>query len=172
MSAIQNIDYTSGIKLKRLLYILSLQCPCKPNIQKLSEQINTTRGTLLQYLDYLSGAHLINLLKTKMGSFSYLTKPDKVFLNNTNLMYAMAGNIVNIGTLRETFFYNQLNAIANINYSEKGDFLINNKYVVEVGGETKTFKQIKDLKNSFLAIDNIEVGRKNKVPLWLFGFMY
>lgn len=172
LSAIQNIDYTSGIKLKRLLYILALQCPCKPNIQKLSEQINTTRGTLLQYLDYLSSAHLINLLKTKMGSFSYLTKPDKVFLNNTNLMYAMAGNIVNIGTLRETFFYNQLNAIANINYSEKGDFLINNKYVVEVGGETKTFKQIKDLKNSFLAIDNIEAGRKNKVPLWLFGFMY
>jgi predicted AAA+ superfamily ATPase len=172
LPAIQNIDYSAGIKLKRLFYILSQLCPYKPNIEKLSSQINITRGTLLLYLEYLNNSHLVNLLKTKMGSFSYLTKPDKVFLNNTNLIYALGENKVDIGTLRETFFYNQLNAVASINYSEVGDFLINNKYIFEVGGETKTFNQIKDVKNSFLAIDNIEIGRKNKIPLWLFGFMY
>ncbi|MBK7311732.1 MAG: ATP-binding protein [Sphingobacteriaceae bacterium] len=172
LPAIQNIDYSAGIKLKRLFYILSTQCPYKPNIQKLSAEIQCTRGTLLQYIDLLKDAHLINLLKTKMGSMSFMTKPDKVYLNNTNLMHAMSSDKPDAGTLRETFFFNQLNAVASINYTEKGDFLINNKYIFEVGGENKTYKQIKDIKNSYLALDKIENGRKNKIPLWLFGFLY
>ncbi len=172
LPAIQNIDYSAGLKLKRLFYLLSTHCPYKPNVQRLSADISATRGTLLQYIDYLKDAHLINLLKTKMGALSYLTKPDKIFLNNTNLMYAMSESKPDIGTLRETFFYNQLNAIANINYTEKGDFLVNGKFIFEVGGENKNFNQIKDIKNSYLALDKIELGRKNKIPLWLFGLLY
>jgi len=172
LPAIQNIDYGSGLKLKRLFYQLSRNCPYKPNVQKLSQEIGATRGTLLQYMDYLNDAQLINLLKTKAGSLSYLTKPDKVYLANTNLMYALGGTQTDLGSARECFFYNQLNSIAEVNYTPKGDFLVNNKYIFEVGGENKSFNQIKDIKNSYLALDKTELGSKNRIPLWLFGFLY
>lgn len=100
-----------------------------------------------------------------------LSSPDKLFLDNPNLMYALSGN-PEIGTIRESFFYNQLSRVCNVYYPGKGDFLVDGKYLFEVGGPGKSFEQIKDIENSFLAIDGVEFGRGNKIPLWIFGFLY
>ena len=100
-----------------------------------------------------------------------MSSPDKLFLDNPNLMYALSDG-PEIGTVRETFFYNQLSRACKVNYPGKGDFLVNDQYLFEVGGPRKTFDQIKDIENSFLAIDEVEFGRGNRIPLWLFGFLY
>jgi len=99
-----------------------------------------------------------------------LTKPDKVLLNNTNLAY-MFGDTANIGSARETFFVNQVSAISDIFLAKQGDFVAG-KYTFEVGGKTKTFDRIKDIRDSFVVADDIEIGHKNKIPLWLFGMLY
>ena len=100
-----------------------------------------------------------------------MNKPDKLYLNNTNISYALSEN-VDIGTLRETFFLNQLSVKNSVTYPKVGDFMVDNKYLFEVGGKNKTRKQIVGIDNSFVVSDNIEVGLDNKIPLWLFGFMY
>ena len=92
-------------------------------------------------------------------------------MNNTNLMYALTGN-VSEGTMRETFFANQLGAISNVTMPKQGDFMANGKYLFEVGGSRKTFDQIADLPDSYLAIDDIEIGNGNRIPLWMFGCLY
>ena len=96
------------------------------------------------------------------------SKPSKLYLNNTNLSFEYCEN-QEVGTLREQFFSNQ---VKDIKYSKIGDFLLDEKYIIEVGGKDKSFKQIKDIENSFVVADDIEVGFGNKVPLWLFGFLY
>ena len=100
-----------------------------------------------------------------------MSAPDKLFLDNTNMMYAYKSN-PEIGTLRETVFHNQVSKTHELNAPAKGDFLLEGKYLIEVGGADKSFRQIKDLPDSFLAIDDVEFGRGNKIPLWLFGFLY
>ena len=101
-----------------------------------------------------------------------MNKPEKIYLENTNLLHALALSNVNEGNIRETFFANQINVLHKLNTSEKGDFMINDTYIFEIGGANKRFDQIKDLKNSFVAADDIETGYGNKIPLWLFGLMY
>ena len=124
------------------------------------------------YFHYLEESHLtINLFK-KTSGISRLQKPNKTYLENTNTMYALAPNQINIGTIRETFFLNQLKKEHLVNYTEKGDFYINNKYTFEIGGKNKTNKQIPTLNNAFIVADDIEHGFQNKIPLWLFGFLY
>ncbi|NOZ46941.1 MAG: ATP-binding protein [Chlorobi bacterium] len=169
--AIENITYETGIKLKKLLYLISSSVPFKPNISELSTKVKTSRDMLLKYIYLLSGAGIINLLSQTGISSSVFRKPDKIYLNNTTLMYALQNN-PNIGTLRETFFLNQLKAKHLVAYPKTGDFLVNNKYLFEVGGKNKTQKQIAGIKNSFIVADNIEYGFGNKIPLWLFGFLY
>jgi hypothetical protein len=93
-------------------------------------------------------------------------------MHNTNLVYAINGNKVNVGTIRELFFYNQVSAKHAVNFVKQGDFIVDNQYVFEVGGAQKSFTQIADVKDSYLAIDDVQIGRGNKVPLWLFGFLY
>lgn len=172
LPSIERVDYSTIQKLKKLLYVVSTSVPFKPNIQKLSEQIHATRGSTLLYLDYLKNAQLLNLLRSETEGISYMNKPDKIYLNNTNLLYALAPDYANTGTLRETFFYNQLKQIAKITSSDKGDFKIDGKIVAEVGGKNKTGEQIKGIAKSFIAADEIEIGLRNKIPLWLFGFLY
>lgn len=104
-------------------------------------------------------------------AFHHLLKPDKIYLNNPNLMHALTMH-PDKGTLRETFFINQVAAVADVSYPRKGDFLINHKYLFEVGGKNKTFDQIKGLPDSYLAIDNVETGYGNRIPLWMFGLLY
>jgi len=111
-------------------------------------------------------------LVTHSKGLSLLTKPEKIYLSNTNFAYALSTSNPNIGNLRETFFNNHLSATNTLNYCNQGDFLVNEKYVFEVGGKGKDFTQIKNTPYSYLAVDDISTGRGNRIPLWLFGFLY
>ncbi len=117
-------------------------------------------------------AKLLHLLRSKSNRDSMLAKPDKVSLHHPNLFYAIGGATLNKGNERETFFYNQVNNAYKINYTPQGDFLVAGKYTFEIGGKTKSKKQIKAVKNSYIAADMLEYGYDNKIPLWLFGFLY
>jgi len=112
------------------------------------------------------------LLQSNTTGISKMNKPEKIYLNNPNLFYALASVPPNPGTIRETFFYNQLRTDHLIESSDIADFFVNRKYTLEIGGKSKTRKQIAGVKNAFIAADNIEYSHKNKIPLWLFGFLY
>ncbi len=172
LPAIQKVDYTTINKLKKLLYIIATAAPFKPNIAKLSERIATSRDATLRYLDYLKRAHVISLLRNDTEGISYLTKPEKIFLNNTNLMYALASERVETGNLRETFFYNQLYQAHAVSFGKVGDFVVDKKFTFEVGGRNKSYAQLKGVEQAYVVADDIEVGFKDKIPLWLFGFLY
>ena len=122
----------------------------------------------------LDKAQILSLLTEKAKSYKsykYLYKPEKIFLNNANLMHALCPR-VDVGNMRETFFQNQLSVKHEVNAPRKGDFLVNGRYLFEVGGKNKTFDQIKDVPDSFLAVDETEVGYGNRIPLWMFGLLY
>lgn len=172
LPSVERIDFSSVHNLRKLLSILTEIVPFKPNILKLSKQVDVSRETLIKYLYLLSRADLLMLLQTGTFGISKMNKPEKVYLNNTNLAYALSDTQVNKGTLRETFFYNQVNERNNVFYSAKSDFFVNNKYTFEIGGKNKTRKQISNIDNAFIAADNIEYAQGNKIPLWLFGFLY
>jgi len=169
--ATTKISYETIVKIKNLLSLVSISSPFKPNISELSRKIGTSRDQLIKYLNLIEKAGLIKSLRYSGKATSFLTKPEKVYLSNTSLMYAL-DNRINPGTLRETFFINQLSAKHKVSYPKKGDFLIDDNYNFEVGGKNKTRKQIAGIKDSYIAADNIEYGYKNKIPLWLFGFLY
>ncbi len=172
LPAIHDIDYRAIIKIKKILSILSRIVPYKPNIEKLAKQVGTTRDTLLRYLYYLEKARIVKWLVSNTYGINYLNKPDKLYLDNTNLAYAISTVLPDIGNLRETFFLNQLSAKHLVTYPKKADFLVDNQYTFEIGGKNKTQKQIQGTKNAFIAADDIEFGFENKIPLWLFGFLY
>ncbi|MGV8096057.1 MAG: ATP-binding protein [Mangrovibacterium sp.] len=172
LPTIFNIDYYSVIKIKKMLSVLSRVVPYKPNIEKLARQTNTTRDTLLRYLYYLERAEVVKWLSKDTFGINYLNKPDKLYLNNTNLMYTLNSENPDKGTLRETFILNQLLVKHHVSYPERGDFLVDGKYLIEVGGPSKKTKQISGLENAFIAVDNIEFSEGKKIPLWLFGFLY
>lgn len=167
-------------KIKKLLYLLSISVPFTPNITKLAEATDISRPTLYEYLEDLQDAKLLNLVRSQGRGYEILTKPDKIYLENSNLMYAIAEQ-ANIGSMRELFFVNQVKnsntihtkLIENtVELSSKGDFIINSLHTFEIGGKGKGFKQISELESGFVVADDIEVGFKNKIPLWLFGFLY
>ncbi len=166
-------------KIKLLLSVIIKSVPFEPKISdiKKATQIKDDR-TIKDYLSKLDDTGLIKLLMQNSLSMKAFDKPEKIFLANPNLMYV---SIPNIGNLRETFFVNQLdNYYKNkqdlkdrgIYASKRGDFYCEEKYTFEIGGKNKSFNQIKDIKNSFIASDDLEVGIGNKIPLWLFGFLY
>ena len=169
ISAIENIGFESRYKLKRLLATLAALVPYTPNITELAKTIDTNRNNTLKYLTLLANAKMLNLVSYENKTIGDLTKPDKILLNNTNLSY-LYGN-TNIGSMRETFFVNQVSAVENLVLARNGDFMVND-YIFEIGGKNKTYNQIKDIPNSFIVADNIEIGHKNKIPLWLFGMLY
>jgi predicted AAA+ superfamily ATPase len=165
-----NIEPKNIFKLKKLLSLLCQSKPYELNISKLSTKIEINRNTLYHYLHYLEAGSLTKMIKQRSKGDGILIKPEKLYLNNTNLNYAYC-ETHEIGTIREQFFVNQLYQYS-IYYSKKGDFWVDNRYTFEVGGKNKDFKQIKDIPNSFLALDDIEIGFEAKIPLWLFGFLY
>ena len=112
------------------------------------------------------------LLQSGTYGISKMNKPEKIYLNNPNLVNTLADIPSNQGTIRETFFLNQLQVHHTVNSSDKGDFLVDNKYTFEIGGKNKTRKQIAGIENSWIVADNIEFAQQNKIPLWLFGFLY
>ena len=172
LNFIEGFDAKNVIKLKQLLYILSANVPFKPNIVKLSEKTGINRNTLVTYIHYLEKAQLINAIYPSGISTSILQKPEKIYLNNTNLSYLLSEEKPNIGNIRETFFLNQLQCKHLVKAATKGDFVVDEKYIFEVGGKNKSQEQIYGLKNAFIVSDDIESGVYNKIPLWLFGFLY
>lgn len=168
---VEKVEYVTVQKLKKLLGIIALQVPFTPKMEDLYLQLETSREQGLKLLDLLEKGALLGQLKTRTKALKQMSAPEKLFLDNPNLMYAY-NQSPEIGTIRETFFYNQVSRIYELNAPIKGDFLIDGKHLIEVGGTDKTFKQIKDIPNSYLAIDDVEFGRGNKIPLWMFGFLY
>ncbi len=165
------IDAQKIESLKRLLLSICVSNPLEITMEKLAKKVGITKPTLYKYITYLSRAELLHHIVFDAKRFQNLQKPDKLYLNNANLFNALCINS-NIGTIRETFFVSMLYKQHLVNYATKGDFLVDEKYTFEVGGKNKSFKQIKDLENSFVVADDIEIGSGNKIPLWLFGFLY
>ena len=158
-------------KAQKLLMILATQVPLVPNISTLCREVGATRDVVIRLLYLMEKAGLLMLVNKESNSYKTLSRPDKIYLNNTNQMYALTGK-VNEGTLRETFFVNQLRQAHKVLLPLKGDYLVDEHYTFEVGGAGKSFKQIKDIPESYLALDEIEFGAGNTIPLWLFGFLY
>jgi len=169
---LRNVEPAYVLKIKQLLQIVSESVPFIPNIDNLSKRIEIHRNTLLSYLYYLQETRLTNHLHKDISGINRLQKPEKIYLENTNLAYTLAENNSNIGNLRETFFLNQLSYNHTVEYPNNGDFWVEKKFLFEIGGKTKTGKQIKDTKNSYIAADDIEYGFDKKIPLWQFGFLY
>lgn len=165
------IEYDKIINLKKLVRLVCQSKPFKVNIKELSTKIGISDyQTLYKYLEYLKRGKILNLLRAKTKGDSIFLKPDKIYLANTNLHYSYCDQ-VEIGTLREVFFMSMFDE-KDITLSSKGDFSIEGTYIIEVGGKTKSYKQIKDVPESYIVSDGIEIGSGNKIPLWLFGFLY
>lgn len=171
LPAVERITYDTVDKCKKLLMIIAENVPLQPNVDKLATSLGTTRDTLLKLLYKLDKAEILELLTVELKSYKKLVNPEKIYLGNTNLMYALSPKI-EIGTLRETFFIDQCASVGTVQMPTKGDFLFNGKYLFEVGGEGKTFDQIADIPNSYLAVDGIETGYGARIPLWMLGLLY
>lgn len=172
INAVERINYETIIKLKKLLKTVATSVPFTPNISKLSILVGLSRNSLISALKMLEKAGLVNELYKKTTGIGVLTKPEKLYLNNTSLLYALAKENTNIGNVRETFVLNQLKELHEVNLPEKGDFIIDEKITLEVGGKSKSKKQIIGIKNTYIAKDQIEIGYDNIIPVWLFGLLY
>lgn len=169
---LRGLDPLYVFRIKQLLVIIAESAPFVPNISKLSAKTGLNRTTLLTYLQYLEEAGLTRNLYRETTGISRLQKPTKVFLDNTNLMTVLAAACINKGNARETFFANQAGYRHRITSSDQGDFVVDEQYTFEIGGKGKSGRQIRDLDQAFVAADDIEYGSHNRIPLWLFGFMY
>jgi predicted AAA+ superfamily ATPase len=167
------IEYQNVINLKKLIRLICASLPYTPNIKELLAKMDMGENYkgLYRFLDYLRQAKILNIVKSKSKGDSIFVKPEKIYLNNPNLHFAYCEN-TQIGTIREAMFCSMLMPNHTITIPKKGDFLIDDQYIFEIGGKNKTFKQIKDIENSFVVSDDIEIGSGNKIPLWLFGFLY
>jgi predicted AAA+ superfamily ATPase len=166
-----NMNMATTRKLKQLLYIVAQSVPFKPNVTKIATIIGVHRNQVNDYFYYMEKAGLINRLNHVPENIYSLGKIEKIYLNNPNLIYALALEKLNIGNLRETFFFNQMQVNQSVYASQKADFLIDG-FTFEVGGKTKSQKQISDIPNAFVVKDDIEYGYQNVLPLWAFGFNY
>jgi hypothetical protein len=169
---IYNIDPKKLRNIKKILTLLCTSVPYKPNITTLAASVEVDPKTLYVYLDALQKGRIIRMVSATSRGEAIIKKPEKVYLDNPN-MFKVLCQAPDIGTLRESFFSGIVcNSGHKITASKKGDFLIDEKYTIEVGGKSKSFKQIKDMDNSYVVSDDIEVGSGNKIPLYLFGFLY
>lgn len=167
------IDIKNIRSIYKLLWAIATSAPFKPNIQKLSKRTEISRNTLLQYIYHLEEADIITLLQSPRKGISFLQKPEKLFLENTNMLYSIAPTKINKGMLRETFAINQLKSKHKVHYPEKGgDLLVNEKYVFEIGGKSKKSKQIIDIPNSYILADELDYKIGNKIPIWMVGLLY
>ena len=167
----EQIEFESLYKAKQLLNAISGLVPYTLNISDLCKSIGTTRNQLLRLLNMLDRSSLIRKLYPEQSGIQSLSKPEKILMENTNLMYALSPTIES-GTIRETFFCNQMALQYTLTMPAKGDVLVDNRYLFEVGGHGKGYKQIKGITDSWVVADDIETGFGNKIPLWLFGMMY
>lgn len=171
LPAVENIEYITAVKVKRLFVALSQTAPFTLNLTDLGRKIEAPRQAVLRMCHLLQRAGLTTMLYSSKTGLNQLTKPEKLYVENTNLLYAMTPQ-ANVGTVRETFFSNQLKHAHSLTFSGEGDFLVDATITFEVGGKGKNFDQIKDLPDSFLAVDDTEIGFGNRIPLWTFGLLY
>jgi len=169
---IYNIDPKKLRNIKKILTLLCTSVPYKPNITTLAASVEVDPKTLYIYLDALQKGRIIRMVSATSRGEAIIKKPEKIYLDNPN-MFKVLCQKPDIGTLRESFFSGIIcNADHYITASKKGDFIIDEKYTIEVGGKGKTFKQIKDMTNSYVVADELEIGNGNKIPLYLFGFLH
>ncbi|MDR0833879.1 MAG: AAA family ATPase [Candidatus Symbiothrix sp.] len=169
---LRNVEPSYIPKIKQLLQIVAESVPFIPNIKNLAKRIDIHRNTLISYLYYLQETRLTNNLHKDISGINKLQKPDKIYLENTNLAYTLAERNTDIGNMRETFFLNQLSYQHTVEYPNTGDFWVDKKMLFEIGGKSKTDKQLQGESNAYIAADNIEYGFGKKIPLWQFGFLY
>lgn len=172
LPAVETLNFSTIKGMKNLLFVLSQLVPYTPNIQNLASKINSPRNSVLKALDLMDKSNVLNLLRSDTKGVSYLQKPEKIFLQNTNLLYVFNEAPPNKGSLRETYFFNQLQVKHRVTAPKYGDFMIDDTYTFEIGGATKTAKQISGVPLSYIAADDLKFGSNNKIPLWLFGFLY
>lgn len=173
LTKICKVDAANTRKIKALLTMLCASEPYEVDISKMSVQSGLKRETVLNYLSFMGKAKLLQLLYCDKVNVKRLQKPDKIYIDNPNMLHAWATTPVQIGTVRETFVVNQLTSKHNVEFGKKhGDFLVDRKYTIEVGGEDKDFRQIKDIPNSYVLADNLETALGNKLPIWIIGFLY
>jgi len=165
------IEQKYTYKLKKLLEVVCESKPFEVNYTKIAASAQISRVKLYDYITYLNDGQMLLLVDESTKGIKKINKPAKIYLNNTNLLFAYC-NSSEIGTIRETFFANQVSSTNKLNISKNGDFLVDEKFTLEVGSKNKDFTQIKDISNSFVVADDIEIGFENKIPLWLFGFLY
>jgi uncharacterized protein len=170
---IGSFSYSSLISMQKVLSMIADSVPFKPNISELSRKAGIARDILLKMIDLLVRADLLMTLRQNSMPTGYLTKPEKLYLQNTTLSGALSFNRQpDIGSVRETFFLNQVGYGHQVTLPDAGDFLVDSLHIFEIGGSNKTSRQIKGIDNSFVAQDKIETGYGNVIPLWLFGFLY
>ncbi|MDL2262474.1 AAA family ATPase [Bacteroidales bacterium OttesenSCG-928-I21] len=172
LPAIENIEYATIAKIKKLLATIAEMVPFTPNITSLGAAIEIGRHALVKYLYLLDRAGIIQCITEPNQTLQTLAKPQKVYLENTNIIHSLAFQNINSGNVRETFFANQLRTKHKLNTAVNGDFTIDGNIIFEVGGKNKSNSQIKNIENAYIAADDIETGFANKIPLWLFGFLY
>lgn len=172
MAELKDFDIRNAKKLLQLVYVIAQQVPFKPNISSLAIKTNIHRNSLNNYLYYLEQAKILSLLFPAGNSTAVLQKPEKIFLNNTTLLAALAEQKPNIGTVRETFFLSQLQPLHKVQLPKQGDFYVNDTYTFEVGGKGKGQKQLEAIENAWVVKDDIEYPMLKTIPLWMFGLLY
>lgn len=170
MAELHDFDIRNSKKLLQLLYVLSANVPFKPNLSALATKSQIHRNSINNYLNFLERAKLIHLLYPTGYSVAALQKPEKVYLDNTNLSFALATQEPDVGNLRETFFLNQIAEYHTVRYPAKGDFVVDETWTFEIGGKAKSRRQIADVEEAFVVTD--EAFPVGSLPLWLFGFLY
>ena len=169
---LRKVDVGYIPKLKQLLQIIAESVPFIPNVSKLSERIGINRNTFISYLYFLQEANITRNLYKDAKGITQMQKPDKIYLENSNLQYVFSPLHANTGNVRETFFVNQLGYNHLVEYAPEGDFLVDHTFTFELGGKTKTNRQIRNTSKSFIVADDLEYGMENRIPLWMFGFLY
>lgn len=172
MAELKGFDVRNAKKLLQLLGIIAGSVPFKPNISKLADKTGIHRNSMVSYLHYLEQARLVHLLYPAGSSTSILQKPEKLMLHNTNLAWVLSSRKPEIGNVRETFMLSQFRTMHQVAYPSKGDLLVDNQFLFEVGGKNKSRKQIRNLEQAFLVLDDMEYPAAGRIPLWLFGFLY
>lgn len=175
VAALGNLKRSNIFILKKMLWLIASSGSFTVNIEKMSRELRLSKEYVYSYLEYLEGAGLIAYLRPGGKGYALARKPQKIYIHDPNLLGVLHHQLMSErdqGALRETFFVNQLQDIFKVTASDKGDFLLNDKYTIEIGGKDKSFDQIKGIKDAYVAADRMEIGAGKKIPLYLFGMLY
>ena len=172
MAELKDFDIRIAKKMLQLIYVIAQQVPFNPNLTSLAEKTGIHRNTLNKYLHYLEQAKILSLLYPAGISTAVLQKPEKVYLNNTNLLFAFVEEKTETGSVRETFFMSQLLPFYKLQMPKKGDFFVNDIYTFEIGRKGKGHKQIAGIENAWLVKYDLETPIAGELPLWMFGLLY